>query len=169
MMPYYFAVTKTENCDHVCAGGVVLKTGLLEPEVLLIQVSRVNGRLEWLLPKGHVEAGELLENAARREIHEETGISPDNLALLDDLGPIEYSFFQHGDDGQKIALHKKVYFFLYGILNQDADTLSAVAGEGIIQSGFFPVSTATDLLAFDEYLDVLARAVNQYFDGCSKL
>ncbi len=146
-----------------------MKSGLLEPEVLLIQVSRVNGRKEWLLPKGHVEIGELLEDAARREIFEETGISPASLSLLDDLGPIEYSFFQLGDEGQKLALHKKVYFFLYGILKQDSNTLSAEAGEGIIQSGFFSVSTAANLLTFAEYQDVLARAVSQFFDGCGKI
>jgi 8-oxo-dGTP pyrophosphatase MutT (NUDIX family) len=38
----------------------------------------------WLFPKGHLEAGETDEQAARREILEETGI--DSLEFIDDLG-----------------------------------------------------------------------------------
>jgi 8-oxo-dGTP pyrophosphatase MutT (NUDIX family) len=33
------------------------------------------GRLRWSLPKGHVEVGETTEQAAIREVEEETGIS----------------------------------------------------------------------------------------------
>ncbi|MDB5265261.1 MAG: hydrolase [Parcubacteria group bacterium] len=43
-----------------------------------------NNSNSWLLPKGHVEEGETDEEAARREIAEETGLT--DLELLDDLG-----------------------------------------------------------------------------------
>ena len=33
------------------------------------------GRVEWCLPKGHMEGGETLEEAAAREVAEETGIT----------------------------------------------------------------------------------------------
>lgn len=41
----------------------------------------------WTFPKGHVDEGETDEEAARREIAEEAGLS--DLELLDDLGEYE--------------------------------------------------------------------------------
>lgn len=37
----------------------------------------------WDLPKGHVDAGETEMQCALRELHEETGISPDDIEVLD--------------------------------------------------------------------------------------
>ena len=42
---------------------------------------------DWFFPKGGVEAGEAPEDAARREIEEETGLT--ELEYLDDLGSYE--------------------------------------------------------------------------------
>lgn len=49
-------------------------------------IALVRNRKEtlWFFPKGHVEPGETDEDAARREIHEETGLT--DLELIDDLG-----------------------------------------------------------------------------------
>ncbi|GGQ92675.1 NUDIX domain-containing protein [Deinococcus ruber] len=48
-------------------------------ELLMIR-RRDNGR--WDLPGGGVEPGEDVEHAARRELHEETGLTPHDLHLL---------------------------------------------------------------------------------------
>ncbi len=45
------------------------------------------GRLLWSLPKGHIEEGETAEQAAVREVEEETGIL---CRLLDELPGHEY-------------------------------------------------------------------------------
>ena len=47
------------------------------------------GRVEWCLPKGHLEGEETLEEAAVREIAEETGITG---RVLASLGTIDYWF-----------------------------------------------------------------------------
>lgn len=47
--------------------------------VLLEQLSYADG---WHLPGGHVEAGESVYAAARREVHEECGLELDGLALV---------------------------------------------------------------------------------------
>lgn len=60
------------------AGGIVLGDG---GTIALVQ-SRRSGF--WTFPKGHVDEGETDEEAARREILEEAGVS--DLELLDDLG-----------------------------------------------------------------------------------
>ena len=63
-----------------------------------------SGRLEWCLPKGHLEGAETPEEAAVREIAEETGITG---RVLETLGAIDYWFFA---DGHRI--HKTVHLFL---------------------------------------------------------
>ncbi len=62
------------------------------------------GRLMWSLPKGHVEPGETREQAAIREVEEETGITGQ---ILVPLGAIDFWFMA---DGRRI--HKTVHHFL---------------------------------------------------------
>ena len=81
------------------------------PEGALIGRLDRRGRLRWSLPKGHVELGETTEQAAVREVAEETGISGRITARL---GSVEYTFTA---DGRRI--HKRVHHFL----------MEAVAGE----------------------------------------
>jgi 8-oxo-dGTP pyrophosphatase MutT (NUDIX family) len=60
------------------AGGIVLGDSATVAMVLS------KNSHSWLLPKGHIDPGESDEDAARREIAEETGLT--DLELLDDLG-----------------------------------------------------------------------------------
>ncbi len=60
------------------AGGVVID---VSGTVALVRSANSKS---WLFPKGHVDEGESDEEAARREILEETGLT--NLELLGDLG-----------------------------------------------------------------------------------
>ncbi|GAB2678448.1 hypothetical protein GCM10027194_08480 [Thalassiella azotivora] len=69
-------------------------------------IARVNraGRLEWCLPKGHLEGDETPEQAAVREIEEETGIRG---RVVRELGTIDYWF---NAEGRRI--HKTVHHYL---------------------------------------------------------
>ena len=49
------------------AGGIVIRDG----EILLVHRERYD---DWSLPKGHVDPGETWEEAALREVREETGL-----------------------------------------------------------------------------------------------
>ena len=62
------------------------------------------GRTRWGLPKGAVSQGETSEQAALREVLEETGLEAEIIKPLD---TIEY-FFRAGDT----LIHKKVDFYL---------------------------------------------------------
>jgi 8-oxo-dGTP pyrophosphatase MutT (NUDIX family) len=52
------------------AGGLVVREGEHGPEVLLVHRQRYD---DWTFPKGKVDPGESDEDAARREVEEETG------------------------------------------------------------------------------------------------
>ena len=62
------------------------------------------GKTRWGLPKGAVSEGETSEQAARREVLEETGLQAEIVRTLD---TIEY-FFRAGDT----LIQKKVDFYL---------------------------------------------------------
>src|SRR5918912_527677 len=74
-------------------------------EVALISVGE-EGR--WQLPKGLVGRGESPEEAALREVREETGLACEIAAPLE---TIEYWYFSKGG-GARVRFHKRVHFFL---------------------------------------------------------
>ncbi|HJU41567.1 MAG TPA: NUDIX domain-containing protein, partial [Vicinamibacterales bacterium] len=67
------------------AGGVVARVVDGQREYLLVEASRSKGI--WVLPKGHIEAGETAEAAAVREVEEEAGV---RAAIIARAGESEY-------------------------------------------------------------------------------
>jgi len=90
--------------EETSAGGLVVDRTGISPRVALIGRLDRRGRLLWSLPKGHLEAGETAEDAAIREVEEETGIRGRVLAAL---GTIDYWFV--ADDRR---IHKTVHHYL---------------------------------------------------------
>jgi 8-oxo-dGTP pyrophosphatase MutT (NUDIX family) len=90
--------------DEFSAGGLVVDLDAEIPRGALIARTDRRGRLLWSLPKGHIEAGETAEQAAVREVAEETGISGEILA---ELGTIDFWFVA---DGRRV--HKTVRHYL---------------------------------------------------------
>jgi ADP-ribose pyrophosphatase YjhB (NUDIX family) len=90
--------------EEFSAGGLIVDLAGDIPRGALIARLDRNGRLLWSLPKGHIEAGETAEQAAVREVQEETGISG---VILAELGTIDFWFVA---DGRRI--HKTVRHYL---------------------------------------------------------
>lgn len=65
------------------AGGVVFRTRRGAGEFLLVTARRRPE--EWVYPKGHIERGETPEQAALREVHEESGVRASIVELLEDV------------------------------------------------------------------------------------
>jgi 8-oxo-dGTP pyrophosphatase MutT (NUDIX family) len=83
------------------AGGLVLKRENGAYAGLLI--GRATPRI-WSLPKGHVESSESIEDAAVREVLEETAIEA---SIIEKLSDIRYWFYSN-----KVKTSKVVHFFL---------------------------------------------------------
>lgn len=90
--------------EETSAGGLVVDRTEGQPRVALIGRLDRRGRLLWSLPKGHLEDGETAEDAAVREVEEETGIRG---RVLASLGTIDYWFV--ADDRR---IHKTVHHYL---------------------------------------------------------
>ncbi|WP_281172747.1 NUDIX hydrolase [Jiangella gansuensis] len=105
------------------AGGLVVDDYEDASAVALIGRIDRRGRLEWVLPKGHVEAGETPEQAAVREVWEETGLQS---KVVTAVGDIDYWFVA----GNR-RIHKTVHHFLLeatgGSLSTDDVEVSDVA------------------------------------------
>jgi len=92
--------------DVVSAGGVVVDDGDDGTRRVLLIVHRsLSGRPRWTLPKGGIEPGESPEQAALREVREETG---HGAAIVAALGSIAYSFVWQPD---RVRYHKRVHYF----------------------------------------------------------
>jgi 8-oxo-dGTP pyrophosphatase MutT (NUDIX family) len=89
------------TAERTSAGGVVVRPHGGEPLIALARERSYEGPV---LPKGGVEAGESLEQAARREIEEEAGLS--RLTLITKLGVLERLSF---DKSRWVITH--VYLF----------------------------------------------------------
>jgi 8-oxo-dGTP pyrophosphatase MutT (NUDIX family) len=90
--------------QEVSAGGVVYRTGDAGVEICLAARRTRRGELAWGLPKGVVEPDEAPEDAAVREVLEETGLQAE---IEDDLGTIRYFYVWEG-----VRVRKQVRFFL---------------------------------------------------------
>ena len=95
---------RLRQVDEFSAGGLVLDLRGEIPRGALIARTDRHGRLLWSLPKGHIEAGETAEQAAVREVEEETGISG---TILGELGTIDFWFVAEGR-----RIHKTVQHYL---------------------------------------------------------
>ena len=85
---------------EVSAGGIIIDFARQSlPAAIIARINRA-GRVEWCLPKGHIEEAETLEEAAQREIEEETGIRGD---ILHSLGNIEYWFTSSDHEAVDVA------------------------------------------------------------------
>lgn len=113
------------------AGGLVLRREGGKYDGLVI--GRATPRI-WSLPKGHVEPSETIEDAAVREVCEETAIEA---AIIEKLSDIRYWFYSN-----KVKHSKVVHFFLMRFLR---GTPSPQAGE-VDETAWVPLDEMPSVL-----------------------
>ena len=136
-----------KRVDEVSAGGLVVdhsgKNGLL---IGRIDHKDASGqRILWSLPKGHIEEGETPEQAALREVAEETGIES---AIERSLGVIDFWFMAGGK-----RIHKTVHHYLF---RETGGKLAAQESE-VDEVGWFPLSEIVERLAYPDEKKLIAR------------
>jgi len=124
----------------VSAGGFILREIDGELKVALAQHRR-NEKV-WSIPKGHVEPGETVEQAALREITEEAGLF--NVTLISYLGSIlRESVKENGD-----LLQKTIHYYL-AYASDDHQQPSQPTDDKFTAVGWFPAQQAIQLLPYE--------------------
>jgi 8-oxo-dGTP diphosphatase len=118
-----------------------------QKEVLLVLRANAPKAGMWALPSGFVELGETIEDAALRELKEETGITGEVLRLLDTRS--HFSEFY----GDLIWISFEIKW-LSGKIN---------AGDDARDAGFFPIFDLPEL-AFSTNKDAVNRYLNHHPD-----
>ncbi len=134
--------------DEYSAGGVVLRPSSRgELEVLLIATHEGE---RWGLPKGHIEPGETPEEAAVREVREETGVQARVLAPLD---TIDYWYRWKANEGD-VLVHKHVTFYLMAYTGGDVRD----HGWEVDDARWVPLSKAIDMVMYKAEKELLRKA-----------
>lgn len=116
--------------ERISAGGVVAR---VVDGCVYVALTREVGLSAYVIPKGGVETGETLEQAAHREILEEAGLG--NLTLIEKLGVRE-----------RLDVHKKRWIISHYFLFLTDQTLGEPSDvEHHYDPGWFPLDDLPEL------------------------
>jgi len=135
---------KGRATKETSAGGVVFRSTSDGPVFLLIRDSYRN----WGFPKGHIEKDESSEEAALREVREETGL--DNVAARGKIETIDWFFRFRGK-----LIHKVCHFYL---MESEAGKTKPQRDEGITACRWLPIEKARTVISYGNARGVLEHA-----------
>ena len=132
------------------AGGVLVRR---MHGVWMVAAVRPRGRRPgtWVLPKGRIELGETSEEAALREVAEETGVQG---RLEAPIGELRYWYVS---SGQRVL--KTVSFFVMRYRGGRLGSLAPGSSEEVAEARWLPLAEAPALLAFRGERDMAQRAL----------
>lgn len=143
--------TKKESFEReLSAGGIVFRR-----KGNRIWIAMMKDPYEkWTFPKGHVEEGEAIEEAAARETLEELGL--EQVRLLEELGKIDIWFRDRFQKKGKL-IHKDIHYFLFETpgnanLHPDPD-------EHALAARWVPLGMLLKESSYPDMVPVLLRAI----------
>jgi 8-oxo-dGTP diphosphatase len=117
---------------------------------VIVPVKRdAQGRRVLGLPKGHPDGDESAEDAAIREVSEETGLGAE---LIDKLGDVTYSYERKG---RRVA--KRVAYYLFKYRSGDL----ADHDHEIEDARWMPLEEAARALSYDGEREMVMRALSR--------
>jgi 8-oxo-dGTP pyrophosphatase MutT (NUDIX family) len=129
------------------AGGVVVRGD--EVAVIVPKKLSPEGRRVLALPKGHPDEGETMEEAATREVREETGLEAE---LIEKLGDVEYWYQRKGR-----RILKKVTFYLFEYRSGSVEDHD----DEIEEARWMPLEQAARELSFPGEREMVTRALSR--------
>ena len=161
---------------EISAGGVVLReisgvwqVALIEPrkdnpieeapakqDVKQAPLPRKRSRAVFVLPKGIVDPGETAQEAAVREVQEETGITA---AIVTKLADNKYVYIRKWGDGERVF--KIVSFYLMRYLSGEIDDIEDDMRIEVTRAVWVPLADAAKQLAYSNERKVLRQAQEQ--------
>ncbi|MDP6461454.1 MAG: NUDIX domain-containing protein [Gemmatimonadota bacterium] len=134
---------------EVSAGGVIYRA---DEDAPMVALTRSRRGPVWVLPKGRIEEGETTEEAALREVREETGLLG---RIVRPLSVIRYTYKSRDDDDRRgMTIHKTVHFFLLEFVEgrtEDHD-------HEVLEVKWFPLGLGGRILFHAGEREVLAAA-----------
>ena len=137
-------MTHTAATPEYSAGGVVYRPVEGGHEIVAVERARHG---DWSLPKGHLEKGETREQAAVREVEEETGIQARIVQPID-----EVVYFYRRRDGTLVR--KSVYHFLMEAVTTELGPPNWEVSE----ARWVDMAEAQNLLSYENDRQIVKRA-----------
>jgi 8-oxo-dGTP pyrophosphatase MutT (NUDIX family) len=131
------------------AGGLVIRNMRGRPHLAVV---RVRGAI-LALPKGHPEKGESSQDAALREVREETGL---DATPVEKLGDIRYRYARDGDRVLKV-----VSFFLFRYRSGRLEDHDHEAEEAL----WIPLEEASERLAYRSEKEIAQTVLSRVAQG----
>lgn len=131
--------------EEISSGGVVV----FGNAILLLR--KYNG--DWVLPKGKLERGENIEDAAIREVMEETNVKALSIKYL---GYINYKFRSSNNENKFID--KTVHWYLMRSKNMNTVPQKS---EGFIEASFIHVDRVKGLLKHKDERKIIEQAIKE--------
>lgn len=141
---------KPRPIQEVSAGGLVFKRA---PKGIAFAMM-MDSYGKWTFPKGHLERGEEVAEAAARETIEELGLA--EIRLLEELGKIDI-WFRDRFVKKGALIHKDIHYFLFVAPPQA--TLSPATSEHILEAAWVPLREMRARSFYPDLEPVIDRAL----------
>ena len=131
------------NTEILAAGGIVIDKETGTPRILLVHRPSYD---DWSFPKGKLEPGETLEEAALREVREETGL---DCRITRKLATLRYRYRTRNESRFR---KKTVHYFLMERIRGDLQ----VPGKEVDRAEWVDFDQAAGRLSYEQDRKLLA-------------